>query len=165
VSYTDSFDFAVKIILEEEGGFVNNAKDPGGETKYGISKRQYPDVDIINLTEEQAIDIYHQDYWNPVSGDDLPKPLALCVFDCAVNQGVGAAIRLLQSSLGATVDGVIGPQTRTLIRQKPGKRLINDFMAWRGVKYAGTRNFDAFGHGWMKRLMRVHYAATKITGD
>lgn len=161
--YSDSFNFAIQAVLEEEGGEVNDPRDPGGHTKFGISQRQYPYLDIHTLTQDHAIEIYHLDYWQAVSGDDLPKPLGLCILDSAVNQGVGKAIRLLQSSIGADVDGEIGPQTRTLIRQTPVVDLVDKFMAERAISYAGTQNFGAFGKGWMRRLMRIHAKASRIT--
>ena len=58
-----SFDEIIEVVLHHEGGYVNDPKDPGGETNYGISKRAYPDVDIKNLTEDGAKDIYRRDYW------------------------------------------------------------------------------------------------------
>ena len=58
-----TFDILVKKVLKHEGGYVNDPSDPGGETKYGISKRAFPDLDIKNLTEEQAILIYYDEYW------------------------------------------------------------------------------------------------------
>jgi hypothetical protein len=58
-----TFEEIIEIVLEHEGGYVNDPDDAGGETKYGIAKRWYPDVDIKNLTKEQAKKIYHTDYW------------------------------------------------------------------------------------------------------
>lgn len=74
-----------------EGGYTNDPDDPGGETKWGISKRAYPDLDIANLTLEDAIEIYRKDYWNPCNCDNLDWPLACAVFDTAVNCGVKRA--------------------------------------------------------------------------
>lgn len=71
-----------------DGGYSNDALDPGGETKYGISKRAHPNEDIKNLTPERALDIYQTDYWNPIGGDNLPIPTCVVAFDTAVNCGV-----------------------------------------------------------------------------
>ena len=157
-----NFDWCIQFILEEEGGYVNNPRDPGGETKYGISKRQYPYIEIQKLTEENAKELYRLDYWVPIGGDDLPQPLGLCMLDCAINQGVASAIRMLQGAIKANVDGSIGPQTRTLLRQIPIEDVVNNFMAERGLKYARTTNFDVFGKGWMRRLFRIHQQASKV---
>ena len=58
------FDKAMEHIFKWEGGYVNDAKDPGGETKYGICKRSHPTVDIKNLTKDQAKVIYKREYWD-----------------------------------------------------------------------------------------------------
>ena len=106
------FDKAVKVILQHEGGFVNNPNDPGGETKYGISKRAYPNEDIKNLTIDRATQIYFKDYWQPLNlyliNSDL---LALHIFDVAVNSGVGTAVKMLQKVVGTVQDGALGKIT------------------------------------------------------
>lgn len=85
------FDRALDFTLKAEGMYVNDPRDPGGETNFGISKRAYPQLDIKNLTREQAADIYRRDYWQRAGCDSLPWPLSACVFDAAVNCGVGRA--------------------------------------------------------------------------
>lgn len=82
-------DFArcIEFVLAEEGGTVNDPHDPGGLTKYGISQRSYPDVDILRLTLDDATAIYRRDYWDKIRGDELPAGIDLLVFDSAVNQG------------------------------------------------------------------------------
>lgn len=83
--------------LRQDGGYTNHPKDPGGETKWGISKRAHPELDIANLTLPQALDIYKKDYYDiyatlktyPVNLDDLPPALAVSIFDTGVNVGVG----------------------------------------------------------------------------
>lgn len=155
-----SFDKAFAAIVGVEGGYVNNPTDPGGETKFGISKRAYPKVDIKNLTMAQAKDIYANDYWVPVRGDDMPWPLSLFLFDAAVNQGIDAAIPLLQKSVGVPQDGTLGPKTVQAAQKADPKELCSLFMANRALRYTGTRNFDIDGRGWLKRLFRVVIDAT-----
>lgn len=152
---TDNFTKAVEIIFAIEKGYVNDPDDPGGETKYGITKRSYPGLDIKNLDKATAATIYLTDFWTPAKCDHYPWPLCLFVFDAAVNQGVDAAARLLQKAAGVAVDGIIGPQTlRAVERQNPyelGAMLLAD----RSLRYMGTRNFDKYGRGWLKRLAHV----------
>ena len=153
------FDRAVRIILDREGGHLTKAAsesqgDPGGETKFGISKRAYPEIDIGSLTKEQAQDIYLRDYWSPIKGDLLPWPLCLFVFDSAVNQGTHAAIRMMQKALGTKDDGVIGPATITLATNSRSWHCAK-FMAIRAKRYAETNNYDKFGEGWLIRLFTV----------
>ena len=105
-----SFEFAFAKVVSVEGGYVDDPKDPGGATKFGISQRSYPNVDIKNLTLDQAKAIYRADYWDAVSGDELPDPLSHLVFDAAVNQGVSPAQKMMQEALGVKVDGEIGTE-------------------------------------------------------
>ena len=86
---SEIFEQAVQFTLKHEGGYVNDPVDPGGETKYGISKKSYPDIDIKNLTKEQAKAIYYQDYWMESGCDSMPPKTAVAVFDSSVNVGVG----------------------------------------------------------------------------
>lgn len=94
----ENFDKSFEIVVNSEGGYVNDPDDPGGETKYGISKRAYPKVDIKNLTLDSAKDIYLRDYWVPAGCDNLDYPLDTAVFSCAVNCGVSRARKILAKS-------------------------------------------------------------------
>lgn len=105
------FDEAVDIIFRHEGYYSNDPSDSGGETKYGISAKAYPKLNITTLTKEDAKAIYKMDYWNKVRADELPDQLRLTVFDFAVNAGVSQAIKSLQYSGGNKQDGVIGKFT------------------------------------------------------
>lgn len=148
------FDRAIEIVLEIEGGYVNHPDDPGGETKYGISRRAYPHENIRELTLEQAAALYRRDYWDRCRCGELPWPLALCVFDSAVNQGVVKAITLLQKAVNVKQDGVIGPVTLLKARQA-GQDVSALFMAERALHYASLPTFSTFGRGWMRRLFKV----------
>ena len=149
------FEEAVKIILTYEGGYAFDSQDPGGETRFGISKRQYPDLDIKNLTESEAIEIYRRDYWAPIKPLLLPERLRLCVFDCAVNQGVTRAIRILQGSVGAKQDGVLGPMTIDAVRSMPEKEVLKSMCELRLIHYAKLPHFPRFGAGWCRRLIDI----------
>lgn len=148
---SDRLILALKWIIEIEGGYANDPDDPGGETKYGISKRAYPDEPIAGLTLERAREIYIRDYWNACRCNELPAPLDLLVFDCGVNQGVGAAIGLLQKSLGIKSDGVMGPVTLAHANDN-SPTLAAHYLAERALRYAANGNFGKYGPGWMKRL-------------
>lgn len=108
----DRFDAFFEKLMKYEGGYVNDPKDPGGETKFGISKRAYPNLDIKNLTKSQARLIYFVDYYKPLNiGEFKEEKTAWQVFDFGVNAGIGRSARMLQKIVGATQDGVIGKQT------------------------------------------------------
>ena len=147
-----SFDRAFELLIGLEGGYVNDPNDPGGETKFGISKRAYPALDIVSLTAADAKQVYRRDYWDFVAGDALPWPLSYFVFDAAVNQGVAPAIRMLQQAVGVEADGVIGPRTLAAVGRFPQSEVCSLFLALRGVRYAGTHGFKHYGLGWFKRL-------------
>ncbi len=120
-SYSPEFIAAVNRVLEDEGGTERAAGDPGGQTRYGISAREYPNLDIAHLTRADAIAIYHRDYWRRYGFDALPGPIAAKVFDLAVNIGPGHAIGCLQRALRATghrvtEDDALGPITSAAAR-------------------------------------------------
>lgn len=151
-----SFDKAFEHVVGVEGGYVNDPRDPGGETIYGITRRDHPEVWANGTpTMEQAKSIYQRLYWSPVKADQLPWPLALFVFDAAVNQGVGTAVKLLQKTVGTVQDGVLGNNTLAAINRANQTELCSMFLADRALRYTGTRNFDVYGRGWFARLFRI----------
>lgn len=92
----------LKFVLRWEGTeYTNDPKDPGGETKFGISKKSYPNEDIKALTKERALEIYVKDYWIPAGCDDIPFPYNVAVFDTAVNCGVSRARKWVRDSKNA----------------------------------------------------------------
>ncbi|MDX1506567.1 MAG: glycosyl hydrolase 108 family protein, partial [Spongiibacter sp.] len=149
-----SFETAVAHVLAEEGGWVNDPRDPGGETKYGICKRQYPDIDIKSLTVDDAKAIYLRDYWGALPAC-LPEPVDSLVFNCGVNCGVGTAIRLLQRAVGTKDDGDWGPKSREALSGKPRASLPALFCAEWARYYALLDGFPRFGRGWMRRVMNA----------
>ena len=150
-----NFDVAFADIIGVEGKETNDPNDPGGLTRFGIAKNSNPDVDVANLTLDDAKALYKARYWDPVHGDDLKWPLCLLVFDCAVNQGADIAKKLLQKSVGTVQDGVLGQNTIAAIGRANQLELCAMFMAQRARRYTGTRNFDLYGDGWFKRLFVV----------
>jgi len=89
------FERAMEFVFRWEGGYVFDPKDPGGETNWGISKRQYPMLDIKDLTKDEARDIYRHKYWDKAGCGQLTWPLNMVVFDTAVNMGVKRALGFL----------------------------------------------------------------------
>ena len=155
-----TFDALIDRVLSHEGGYVNDPRDPGGETKFGIAKRSYPNVDIKGLTREDAVAIYRRDFWTRVQGDELPPAVAFQVFDAAVNHGTGNAVRWLQRAAGVADDGIIGPQTVAAVKRADPTDLVLAFNAERLEFYAKLTTFDAFGRGWTRRVAgNLRYAA------
>lgn len=146
-----NFDDAFDRLLGHEGGYVNDARDPGGETNWGISKRAYPKVDIKSLTKEAAKAIYRRDYWTPVRADELPDSVRFDVFDAAVNHGVLQSAKWLQRAAGAQPDGVIGAQTVAAARAA-GPQLAAHFNGYRLQFYTDSSNWSVYGKGWTRRV-------------
>jgi lysozyme family protein len=147
-----NYDEAFKIVIGHEGGYVNDLKDPGGETKYGISKRAYPTEDIKSLTLDRAKAIYKRDYWDKVRADELPKQVRFSMFDAAVNSGVVQSIKWLQRAVGTKDDGIIGPQTLAQLRAREPNRVAAIFNGQRLKFMASLPTFDRFGRGWARRI-------------
>ena len=147
-----NFDQAFDKLIAHEGGYVDDRRDAGGETKYGISKAAYPGEDIKGMTLERAKAIYARDYWGPAGCDALPDGAKVQVFDMAVNSGVQTAIKTLQRAVGTTPDGVLGPRTLQAIQSMPEARLIARFNGQRLSLMADFASWPAFGRGWAKRI-------------
>jgi len=146
------FDEAFSRLIGHEGGYVNDSRDPGGETNFGISKRAYPGEDIANMSPERAKQIYLRDYWGPAGCDVVPDAIKFDLFDMAVNSGVKAAVRSLQSSLGVTADGVLGPQTLQAVSSMDAGRALARFNGARLALMADLPTWPAFGRGWARRI-------------
>jgi lysozyme family protein len=119
-NYPPAFARAIARLLGDEGGLVDTPADPGGETKFGISKREYPDLDIAALTRADAVVIYFRDWWQRYRYSELPGPIAAKLFDLAVNIGPDHAVRCLQRALRAcgrrvVEDGALGRATTTAV--------------------------------------------------
>lgn len=147
-----TFDEAFARTIGHEGGYVNDPRDPGGETKYGISKRAYPALNIATLTLDDARAIYLRDYWQAAGCPMAPEAIRADLFDTAVNAGVGRAIRLLQRAVGAAEDGVIGPKTRDAINATEPLRLVARFNGARLAHLASLPTWPTFGRGWTLRV-------------
>ena len=161
----NNFDIAVNIILKHEGGYVNHPEDPGGETNYGISKRAYPDVDIANLTKEDATAIYKRDYWDRICGDDLPFAVGIVVVDYAVNSGVSRASKALQLAAGATADGVVGPMTVEAVRACPVEDVVKQVTHLRQQFVRGLLTYETFKNGWERRIEETrNFALEHVNG-
>ncbi len=147
-----TFDQAFKILMKHEGGYVWDPMDPGGQTRFGLSKRAYPHLDIDKVTVDDAQKIYERDYWFAVRAAELPAALRYSVFDAAVNSGNRQAILWLQRSAGAKDDGVLGPKTLTAVAESDPYRLACSFNGQRLRHFTGLKTWQRFGRGWAQRL-------------
>lgn len=62
--------------------------DSGGATKYGISARAYPRLNISGLTRDAARDLTYHDYWLPSGCGQLEDPWAVVILDTGFNMGL-----------------------------------------------------------------------------
>jgi lysozyme family protein len=153
-----TFEEAVSYLIEDEGGYVDDPTDRGGETKYGISKATYPSLDIKNLTIDQAKGIYKNDFWNEVRAEEFNSPIRYLLFDMAVNHGQVNAVKILQRTagfVGNDVDGVIGPKTIEAAKKVD----IVKFTWQRLLFYTGivkrSNGQLKYIDGWINRAMKV----------
>lgn len=156
------FNIAFELIVAKEGGYNNNPSDSGGETNYGISKASYPDLDIKNLSFIQAKKIYFNDYWIKGQCQLLPSRLSVYYFDACINHGIEIAIEILQNFLGVSVDGNIGPNTKSAIQNIEDE---NDykFLSLRALYYSKLSTYKIFGKGWLNRLFELSQQVNTLT--
>lgn len=151
------FEKAVKIVIDLEGGeqVSRDPHDRGGVTKFGISKRSYPHLDIENLTYEEAVEIYRKDFWGLLDLEKFPEHLRLTVFDSSVNQGVGGATGMLQAILSLKIDGVMGPKTLAKVQSTDTLTLLKHFTKMRHLRYKRDPKWVRYGAGWSDRLLEI----------
>ena len=159
---SNSYKEIIAKVIEREGGatITNDSDDPGGLTKYGISKRSNPDLDIENLTLEKAVDIYKERYWVPSKASRLEPKLAESYFDMVVNAGKRRSVKILQEACNQkghdlVVDGMIGPATIGACKSLEASR----FRAFR-VKYyvelvSRKPTLMKYYFGWFRRAIEA----------
>lgn len=162
------FQTCLSRVLQHEGGYSDDPQDPGGATKLGVTlatARAYKldmdgdgDVDKADmkaLTPAAVGPVYHRGYWLASSADACPVGLDYMVFDCAVNQGVGRAVKYLQRVAGAVEDGMVGPATLAAVKRLDARKAVFAFSDLRDAHYRSLPTFGRFGRGWLNRLASV----------
>lgn len=151
---------ALKQVLKYEGGKVDNPKDPGGRTAYGVTQDTYnawrkkqglPNADVFTISQSEVAAIYKYEYWDAIRGDDLPSGVDFAVFDYAINSGVSKAAKTLQSVVGVTQDGQIGPQTIQAAKTYVAMAVTNKRLAF----MQSLSIWSTFGKGWSARIADV----------
>ena len=144
-------------IVKHEGGYVNNPKDPGGETNWGITKRVAVahgyTGNMRNLPLATAEAIADKSYWQAVQGNELPKAVAWQVVDAAYNHGNRNAVKFLQRAVGVSDDGIIGPKTLAAVKCMDQNDIILRFNAERLDFYTRLSTWATFGRGWSRRIV------------
>ena len=169
----NNFDKCLHMLLEHEGGYVNNVHDKGGMTNLGVTKRVYDkwigrestEQEMRDLTPDDVAPIYKKNYWNRVKGDSLPSGLDWACFDWAVNSGSGRPAKAVQRAVGATQDGAIGNQTLGLIAEKDPKFIIDYVYTVRQAFYESLDDYKHFGRGWSRRNTETLHQAMKMAEE
>jgi lysozyme family protein len=169
----ERFDRCLAEVLRLEGGYVDDPRDPGGPTRFGVTRavlshalgRDASAEDVAALTQIEASAIYRRSYWSTSGCGALPEGLDLVVFDSAVNMGPGTAARLLQAALGVTADAVVGPQTLAATGSRPAAAVIRAASELRRQRYRELAGFSAFGRGWLRRADTVEALALVWAGQ
>jgi lysozyme family protein len=167
----ENYQHCLEMILHHEGGYVNHPKDPGGETNLGVTKRVYEDFggekEMKDLTVDDVAPIYEKNYWGRMRCDDIPSGLDLCVFDFGVNAGTGRAAKYLQTMIGTTADGGIGPNTlkalATFVENEGLEYAIETYQANRQKYYESLSTFEIFGRGWTRRVEETTKEALEMS--
>lgn len=167
-----SFETTFNRTIGHEGKFQANPKDRGnwtggkegvGElkgTKWGLAAMTYPDLDIANITLEQAKEIYFNDWWLKLKMDCWPNVLKYQMFDAAFNHGTGRANQFLQFAARVKDDGVIGPKTITAVNMTDPNDLVLRFLAKRLRYFTEVKTWAEFSRGWSLRVAQcLEYAA------
>ena len=162
-----TFDFAMRLLMRHEGGFVNHPSDPGGMTNLGVTKavwdahtgKDASEADMRALTQVAVQPVYKARYWDAIHGDDLPHGVDYCLFDCAVNSGPGRAVKLAQYVLHQKVDGSHGHKTLAAINAADPVEFIEDYSQRRLDFLKSLPTWPTFGTGWGKRVSEVEIEA------
>lgn len=179
----DFFDLAFAYLLGDEGiVFTNNPKDPGGATKFGVTKKAFEaflkksvDVsDIENMTSDTAEWFYHESYWRPLRLDQISKAsIAIAIFDTAVLYGPGTSAIMAQKAVsvcGATIklDGHLGDKSIeafNIVKEGGFLQRFHDFILVH-IDDVIQRNpeEEEFRKGWTNRTARLLTLISKTNG-
>ena len=162
-----TYDESLRRLLVHEGGYTNDAADPGGPTNFGITIYDYrkyvkPDAtaaDVRAMKVEEAKTIYRTKYWDAQACDELPAGVDYAVFDYGVNSGIGRSKKVLQRVLGVKADGVLGPATLQAAAAHDAKTVIGAICDERLRFLKGLRTWPVFGKGWGRRVAEVKSVA------
>lgn len=156
-----SFDDAFESLIGNEGGYVNNPKDPGGETMWGVTARvarAYGYAGAMkDLPKATAKDIAKKLYWDPLQLDTFDPRVSFQIFDA--NYNGGHPVIWMQGAAGTKVDGIIGPQTVASVQETDPLRFMMRWNSLRLSYFTSLKTWPTFGKGWANRI-----AANLMTG-
>jgi len=165
-----NFSQCLDLVFREEGGYTNDPQDHGGPTNFGITIADLKEwrghdvtpEDVKNMTKGEAQEIYRSKYWNPMQCGEIPNGIDLELFDFGVNAGIRTAIKMLQSVIGVTADGSVGPTTLSAAKAANPHTVVQTFSQHRLEYYRSLEGWQHFGAGWTNRTNSVEQAALKM---
>ncbi len=172
-----NFDTVFERVIGHEGGYSDDPRDPGNwtggrcgvgkmlGTKYGLAANTYPDLDIKNLTLDQAKAIYHHDWWIALGMERFSPAMQYQVFDAAFNHGMRNASKIYQRAVGANDDGIIGPKTLAMASKLSEDDRLLRFLSYRLKFYTSLKTFETFGRGWSNRIANNLLLASEDNED
>ena len=163
----DNFEQCLALVLKEEGGYVNDPRDPGGRTNHGVTQKTWEswvghpvtEADMKNLTIADVSPLYKANYWDKINGDSLPLGIDYATFDMAVNSGVSRAAKTLQQVLGVGADGKIGQATINACEAANAREVATGVCEARLAFLQSLPTYDTFGRGWANRVASVEKTA------
>lgn len=172
-----SFDEAYEKTMVNEGGYIFDPDDAGGETYKGVARRYHAKWSgwqiIDSLKNEQDFKekldknsalqdavkmFYKQEFWRPIKADKInSQRIGETIFDFGVNAGVKTSIRLAQQVSGSTADGISGPNTLRALNNFDEAAFLNAFAIAkieRYVELCEKRSTNRkFFYGWVRRTL------------
>jgi lysozyme family protein len=168
------FEKCLPDTLKQEGGYSNDAHDPGGMTMEGIIQREYdskrkqwglPTQWVKKISADEMRTIYYTDYWLPYC-PSLDAGLDLEFFDLCVNGGQHRAIVTLQRALGISDDGMWGQQTSAAVGKLAASgdilSAIERLKVEREKFYRSLTTFRYFGKDWIRRSEEIAEQGTEM---
>jgi lysozyme family protein len=160
-----SYDDAMKIEMQFEGGKDNDPVDPGGRTNQGVIQREFsawlrkngkPNRDVFTMTDAERDAIYSENYASKIMYNDLPPGVDIVALDGAINSGVSQSVKWIQRCLGISATGVMGNITLQAIYNYPDMDdLIAKIIARRNAFLKSLKTFYHFGKGWLSRTAQL----------
>jgi len=156
-----NFDIAFGDLIKTEGGWVNDSDDPGRETKFGLSQRYNPELDIKNITIPEAKEVYFFKFWDKYKYIEIrDHKVASKLLRMSAIAGPKSAHKLIQQALMSCEvrvawDGVLGPKTFSAINTLNGSQLLpamkSEIAGYLRTKIALKPVKEKYRSGWMKR--------------
>lgn len=163
-----NFNKSINLMLGLEGGKTDESMDRGGRTNYGITQFTYdawnkkhnlPKRDVFKISPQIAKQIYKEEYWSLIKGDQLPKNVANAILSMALTDGPQDSIKFIQKMLGVQpVSGVMGPITMAKIWEKSktgdadfARAILNKQID----RYQNDEQAATYGKGWTNRVEKV----------